>query len=85
MKKLIIWIKKASRSNRVFRTFAQALAGYMAVNAATLWESGADLEVALEALLAGAVAAGISAVWKTAAAELGNPEESEASMIERNL
>lgn len=85
MKKLINWVKKASRTNRVFRTFIQGLAGYMAVNVMTLWESGADFEVALEALIAGSIAAGISAIWKTAAAELGNPEESEAAMIEQDL
>ena len=85
MKKLINWVKKASRTNRIFRTFIQGLAGYMSVNIMTLWESGADFKMALEALLVGAIAAGISAIWKTAAAELEDLEESETSMIEQGL
>ena len=85
MKKLIAWVKKASRSNRVFRTAVQGFCSYMAINVPAIWDRGGDLAVALEALVAGAIAAGISAIWKTAAAELVTPEESEASMIERGL
>ena len=70
MKKAYAWLKKACRTNRVLRTGVQGFTGYMAVNITTLWENGADFEVALEALVAGAIAAGISAIWKTAAAEL---------------
>lgn len=85
MKKAINWIKKASRTNRIFRTFCQGLAGYMAVSLPNFWDGSGDFEVALEALIAGAIAAGISAIWKTAAAELIIPEESEASIIEQDL
>ena len=79
MKKLIAWFRKACRTNRVFRTGVQGFAGYMAVNASTLWNSGADFQVALEALIAGAIAAGISAIWKTAAVELASPQEGSAN------
>lgn len=85
MKWLINWIKEASRTNRAFRTGVQGFTGYVAVNITKLWENGADFGVALEALLAGAIAAGISAIWKTAAGELTDFEESEASMIEQDL
>lgn len=85
MKKLVKWIKKASRSNRVFRTAVQGFASYMAINLPTFWDGSGDLQVALEALFAGAIAAAISALWKTAAAELTTPEESEAPMIEQDL
>ena len=85
MKNLISWIKKASRTNRVFRTALQSFCGYMAISLPNFWDGSGDIGVALEALFAGAVAAGISAVWKTAAAELTDSEESEASVIERNL
>ena len=78
MRKLIAWLKKACRTNRVLRTAVQGFAGYMAVNLPG-FRSGSDFGVALEALLAGAVAAGISAVWKTAAADLAASEEREAS------
>ena len=85
MKKAYAWLKKACRTNRVFRTAVQSICGYMVVNITTLWEGAADFKVALEAFVVGAIAAGISAIWKTAAAELGNPEESEASMIEQDI
>lgn len=75
MKKAIRWIKNASRTNRVFRTAVQSAIGYVALNVKTLWESGADFEVALEALIVGALAAGISAVWKTAEADLAASQE----------
>jgi len=70
MKKAYAWLKKACRTNRVFRTAVQGFAGYMAINLPTFWDGSGDVWVALEALLAGAIAAGISAVWKTAAADL---------------
>lgn len=70
MKKAIAWFKKACRSNRIFRTAVQSFCGYMALNVTTLWESGVDFEVAFEALVVGAISAGISAVWKTAEADL---------------
>lgn len=79
MKKAIAWIKRASRTNRVFRTAVQGFAGYMAANVPTFWENGADFEMALEALVAGAIAAGISAIWKTAAADLANLQEGSAN------
>lgn len=85
MKKLVNWIKKASRSNRVFRTAVQGFCSYMAINLPTFWDGSGDFDVALEALFAGAIAAGISALWKTAAAELTTSEESEAPMIEQDL
>ena len=75
MKRLFNWIKKASRTNRIFRTGVQGCVSYVAVSMPNLVESGADFEVALEALVAGAIAAGISAIWKTAAAELAEIEE----------
>ena len=78
MKGAYAWLKRACRTNRVFRTAVQGFSSYMAINLPTFWDGG-DMGVALEALLAGAVAAGISAVWKTAAAELATPEESGAS------
>lgn len=79
MKKLVAWFRKACRTNRVLRTGVQGFAGYMAVNVTTLWEGGADFQVALEALIAGAIAAGISAIWKTAAVDLADPREGGAN------
>ena len=77
MKRAYAWLRRACRTNRVFRTAVQGFSSYMAINLPTFWDGG-DMGVALEALLAGAVAAGISAVWKTAAADLAS-EESGAS------
>ena len=67
------------------RTAVQGFCSYMAINLPNFWDGSGHFGVALEALFAGAIAAGISAIWKTAAAELITPEESEASMIEQDL
>lgn len=74
MKKLIAWIKGASRTNRPFRTFVQGATGYLVVQVPAVLDGGGDVRVALEALLVGALAAGISAAWKTAEA---NPTASQ--------
>ena len=70
MKKLISWFKRACRTNRIFRTFVQGVASYLVVQLPVFWDGSGDIRVALEALLVGALAAGISAVWKTAEADL---------------
>lgn len=75
MKKPIAWLKRACRTNRVLRTAVQGFAGHMAVSLPTFWDGSGDIRVALEALVVGAIAAGISAVWKTAAADLASPRE----------
>lgn len=66
IKSLIAWIKKASRENRMFRTYIQASVGYLLVNAGAVLNDGGDLALALETLAAGSIAAGLSALWKTA-------------------
>ena len=81
MKKLIAWLRKACRTNRVFRTAVQGFASYMAMNLPVFWDGSGDFGVALEALLAGAIAAGISAIWKTAAAEIADFEDDDVEKI----
>lgn len=62
--------KSACRSNRIFRTFWQAFAGYLVVAIPTFWDGGGDFSLAVKALIAGAVASGLSVVWKTAEDDL---------------
>lgn len=64
VKSLAAWVRKASRENRLFRTFWQAVFAYLAVNLAT-WTGTEDIGLALETLAAGSIAAGFSALWKT--------------------
>lgn len=78
MKRLNAWLKKACRTNRVLRTFIQGISSYLIVQLPVFWNGQGDLSVALEALLVGAFAAGISAVWKTAEADLSASLEKEA-------
>ena len=73
IRKAYLWLKKACRTNRVVRTFVQGIVGHLAVQTPVVLNGGGDVRVALEALAVGAVAAGISAIWKTAAAELDDP------------
>ena len=75
MKKLIAWFKRACRTNRILRTFVQGTASYVVVQLPVFWDGSGDIRVALEALVVGAIAAGISAVWKTAGADLAAPQE----------
>lgn len=70
MSRLLLKWKEACRSNRVFRTFWQAFAGYLAASIPTFWDGNGDLMLAVKALIAGAVASGLSAVWKTAEDDL---------------
>lgn len=79
MKRMFTWLKQASRSNRIFRTFVQGVAGYLIVHLPTFWDGGGDLWLAVKALLVGSLAAGISAVWKTAESDLQASQEKEAS------
>ena len=75
MKRAYAWLKKACRTNRVFRTFVQGATGYLIVQLPVFWDGGGDLVLAAKALLTGALAAGISAVWKTAEADLASSQE----------
>lgn len=75
MKGMISWVKKASRSNRIFRTFVQGAMGHLVIQLPAALDGGGDARIALEAVLVGALAAGISAVWKTAEADLMAPEK----------
>jgi len=75
MKKLTAWFKKACRTNRVFRTFVQGVSSYLIVQLPVFWDGSGDIQVALEALIVGALAAGISAVWKTAEVDLKASQE----------
>ena len=65
VKSLAEWLRTACRTNRVLRTFIQAFGAYAAVNLPAVLEGEADVKMALEALMLGALAAGFSAVWKT--------------------
>lgn len=65
MSRAIQWLREASKSNRPFRTFWQAACSFLVVSAPSALDGG-DLTLALRALLVGAIAAGISALWKTA-------------------
>ena len=79
MKKLIAWFKRACRTNRIFRTFVQGISSYLIVQLPVFWDGNGDIRVALEALIVGALAAGISAIWKTAAVDLASPQEGSAN------
>ena len=75
---LLEWIKNASRNNRVFRTAIQSFSGYVIVHLPTFWDGRGDVWLALKALLVGALAAAISAVWKTAEADLVALQQEDA-------
>ena len=75
-KSLVAWMKKASRENRIWRTFWQAVFAYASVNLAT-WDGSQDLSLALETLAMGSIAAGLSALWKTSAANSAASQESQ--------
>lgn len=66
VKRAVTWFKRACRQNRILRTFFQAAGAYLAINIPTFWDGGGDLKLAAETLLLGAIAAGFSALWKTA-------------------
>lgn len=70
MSRAIQWLREAGKSNRPFRTFWQAACSFLAVSAPSALDGGGDLMLAFRALLVGAIAAGISALWKTAEDEL---------------
>ncbi|MGN0038903.1 MAG: hypothetical protein ACI36Y_07220, partial [Coriobacteriales bacterium] len=66
MSRAIQWLTEACKSNRPFRTFWQAACSFLVVSAPSALDGGGDLMLAFRALLVGAIAAGISALWKTA-------------------
>lgn len=65
IKSLLDRTKKALRTNRVLRTFIQAVGAYIAVNIPLIVEGEIVASTALETVLVGAIAAGFSAIWKT--------------------
>lgn len=66
-------LKKARQAlfgTRQARTFWQALLAYVALHASDLLDGAPDLASALKALALGALAAGISALWKPSSDDL---------------
>lgn len=70
MNRALQWLKTASRTNRTFRTLVQGVGSYLVISIPVFWDGGGDLMLAIRALLIGAIAAGISAIWKTAEDDL---------------
>lgn len=79
MKKLFKKLRRACLESRPARTFWQAMAAYFAIHIPTFWDGGGDFLLALKALVLGAIAAGISALWKTAESNLQASKESGAA------
>lgn len=63
VRKAYKWLKHPQRTRKMWRTFCQATMAYISLHIFVLLEWKGDWPIAIKAVLIGAIAAGLSAVW----------------------